>query len=162
MNVKHCASIGSQAPPDEVSAFEGLQEALPSRFGVCLLQPCPIVIRFCSILVQSLLITFLVWSNSRCHPSCLDLSSSSLGGPSCSSSLFPYSQYEVFRTFLECRNRFLDLGDFPQPGQDALENLPEDTLLAYFNFYAVTHPESLADVPAARRRKLELLILHVN
>ena len=148
------AVLGSQAPPAEVAAFEGLRDALPLAvrrvFAATVSYRHPLLLNSRTKLVNYIpdLVKFTL------PPSCLDLSSSCLGGPSCSSSEFPYSQYEVFRTFLECRNRFPDLGDIPQPGHDALKNLPEDTLLAYFDFYAVTHPESLADVPEARRAEI--------
>ena len=145
------AVLGSKAPPDEVSAFEALRDGLPlairRTFAATVSYRHPLLLGSRAKLVNYLpdLVTLKLPASS------LDLSSTRLGGPFCSSSVFPYFQYEVFRTFLECRNKFPDHGDIPQSCQDALEKLPEDTLLAYFDFYAVTHPESFADVPEARR-----------
>ena len=89
---------------------------------------------------------------------CLDLSCSpSLCAP-CPPDL-PYARYELIRTFLECYRTYPDLGDSPASCQATLDQLPEDTLKAYHDFYAATHPKCMDNVINARQTAIKTVYI---
>ena len=143
--------VGSNQTPDDAEFTRSLR----TRFSPEAYRICCNTFRFRHPLVgkvrQHVLnilpdLTLLNWPSQ-----CLDIFGTSFVSTSCASPDLSYSRYELIRTLLECHRVYPDLGDAPVSCQETLDQIPEDTLKAYNDFYAITHPEFMGELSDDRQ-----------